>query len=33
MARFVLRRALQSAVVLIGVTLVVFLLLQLVPGD
>ena len=33
MARFVLRRALQSAVVLVGVTLVVFLLLQLVPGD
>ncbi|MFG1741763.1 ABC transporter permease [Micromonospora chalcea] len=33
MTRFVLRRALQSAVVLVGVTLVVFLLLQLVPGD
>ncbi|KXK59311.1 glutathione ABC transporter permease [Micromonospora rosaria] len=33
MARFVLRRLLQSAVVLLGVTLVVFLLLQLVPGD
>ncbi|MGC4892895.1 ABC transporter permease [Micromonospora sp. DT31] len=33
MARFVLRRTLQSAVVLVGVTLVVFLLLQLVPGD
>ncbi|KAB1908390.1 ABC transporter permease [Micromonospora sp. AMSO1212t] len=33
MARFVLRRVLQSAVVLVGVTLVVFLLLQLVPGD
>ncbi|MFI7332513.1 ABC transporter permease [Micromonospora aurantiaca (nom. illeg.)] len=33
MARFVLRRVLQSAVVLLGVTLVVFLLLQLVPGD
>jgi peptide/nickel transport system permease protein len=31
--RFVLRRAGQSAVVLLGVTLVVFLLLQLVPGD
>jgi peptide/nickel transport system permease protein len=31
--RFVLRRLLQSAVVLLGVTLVVFLLLQLVPGD
>ncbi|WFE40294.1 ABC transporter permease [Micromonospora sp. WMMD998] len=33
MTRFVLRRLLQSAVVLLGVTLVVFLLLQLVPGD
>ncbi|TDB96134.1 ABC transporter permease [Micromonospora fluostatini] len=33
MLRFVLRRLLQSAVVLLGVTLVVFLLLQLVPGD
>ncbi|MFI1194474.1 ABC transporter permease [Micromonospora sp. NPDC020750] len=33
MARFVLRRLLQSVVVLLGVTLVVFLLLQLVPGD
>ncbi|MEU8072303.1 MULTISPECIES: ABC transporter permease [unclassified Micromonospora] len=33
MARFVLRRVLQSAIVLVGVTLVVFLLLQLVPGD
>ncbi|WP_432896423.1 ABC transporter permease [Micromonospora matsumotoense] len=33
MGRFVLRRLLQSAVVLLGVTLVVFLLLQLVPGD
>ncbi|MFR9775726.1 ABC transporter permease [Micromonospora sp. MS34] len=33
MARFILRRVLQSAVVLLGVTLVVFLLLQLVPGD
>ncbi|MFI5833653.1 ABC transporter permease [Micromonospora sp. NPDC051300] len=33
MTRFVLRRVLQSAVVLLGVTLVVFLLLQLVPGD
>ncbi|WP_341720974.1 ABC transporter permease [Micromonospora sp. FIMYZ51] len=33
MARFVLRRLLQSGVVLLGVTLVVFLLLQLVPGD
>ena len=33
MARFVLRRLLQSCVVLLGVTLVVFLLLQLVPGD
>ena len=33
MARFVLRRLAQSAVVLLGVTLVVFLLLQLVPGD
>ncbi|SCF21827.1 ABC transporter permease [Micromonospora mirobrigensis] len=33
MSRFVLRRLLQSAVVLLGVTLVVFLLLQLVPGD
>jgi peptide/nickel transport system permease protein len=31
--RFVLRRLLQSVVVLLGVTLVVFLLLQLVPGD
>jgi len=31
--RFVLRRLAQSAVVLLGVTLVVFLLLQLVPGD
>ncbi|MDG4797944.1 ABC transporter permease [Micromonospora sp. WMMD1082] len=33
MARFVIRRLLQSAVVLLGVTVVVFLLLQLVPGD
>ncbi|MFI2714684.1 ABC transporter permease [Micromonospora sp. NPDC018662] len=33
MTRFVLRRVLQSAIVLLGVTLVVFLLLQLVPGD
>jgi len=33
MGRFVIRRLLQSAVVLVGVTLVVFLLLQLVPGD
>ncbi|WP_320064360.1 ABC transporter permease [Micromonospora sp. RTGN7] len=33
MARFVLRRLLQSVIVLLGVTLVVFLLLQLVPGD
>ncbi len=33
MDRFVLRRLAQSAVVLLGVTLVVFLLLQLVPGD
>ncbi|MBY8875624.1 ABC transporter permease [Micromonospora sp. PLK6-60] len=33
MSRFILRRLLQSAVVLLGVTLVVFLLLQLVPGD
>ncbi|MFC7548082.1 ABC transporter permease [Plantactinospora sp. GCM10030261] len=33
MGRFILRRLLQSAVVLLGVTLVVFLLLQLVPGD
>jgi peptide/nickel transport system permease protein len=33
MARFVIRRLLQSAIVLVGVTLVVFLLLQLVPGD
>ncbi|MEV0943343.1 ABC transporter permease [Micromonospora wenchangensis] len=33
MGRFVLRRLLQSVVVLLGVTLVVFLLLQLVPGD
>src|SRR3954466_838952 len=31
--RFILRRLVQSAVVLLGVTLVVFLLLQLVPGD
>ncbi len=33
MTRFVLTRLAQSAVVLLGVTLVVFLLLQLVPGD
>ncbi|SCG55366.1 ABC transporter permease [Micromonospora halophytica] len=33
MGRFVIRRLLQSGVVLLGVTLVVFLLLQLVPGD
>ncbi|WDZ83356.1 ABC transporter permease [Micromonospora cathayae] len=33
MARFVVRRLLQSGIVLLGVTLVVFLLLQLVPGD
>jgi peptide/nickel transport system permease protein len=31
--RFLVRRLAQSAVVLLGVTLVVFLLLQLVPGD
>jgi peptide/nickel transport system permease protein len=31
--RFVLRRVVQSLIVLVGVTLVVFLLLQLVPGD
>jgi peptide/nickel transport system permease protein len=31
--RFVLRRCAQSLVVLLGVTFVVFLLLQLVPGD
>jgi peptide/nickel transport system permease protein len=31
--RFLARRLAQSAVVLLGVTLVVFLLLQLVPGD
>jgi peptide/nickel transport system permease protein len=33
MTRFILRRLAQSVVVLVGVTLVVFLLLQLVPGD
>lgn len=33
MLHFLLRRLLQSAVVLLGVTVVVFLLLQLVPGD
>jgi peptide/nickel transport system permease protein len=33
MGRFFLRRLGQSVVVLLGVTLVVFLLLQLVPGD
>lgn len=33
MGRFIGRRLVQSAVVLLGVTLVVFLLLQLVPGD
>ena len=33
MRRFILLRLLQSAVALLGVTLVVFLLLQLVPGD
>ncbi|MFX0592331.1 ABC transporter permease [Melissospora conviva] len=33
MRRFILRRLLQSAVALLGVTLVVFLLLQMVPGD
>ena len=33
MGRFVLRRLAQSAIVLLGVTFVVFLLLQLVPGD
>ncbi|WBB80657.1 ABC transporter permease [Micromonospora sp. WMMD882] len=33
MFRFVVRRLLQSVIVLLGVTLVVFLLLQLVPGD
>ena len=33
MTSFILRRLAQSAVVLVGVTLVVFLLLQLVPGD
>jgi len=31
--RFVLRRLGQSVVVLVGVTLVVFCLIQLVPGD
>ncbi len=33
MGRFVLRRLGQSVVVLVGVTLVVFCLIQLVPGD
>lgn len=33
MLRYVLQRLLQSAIVLFGVTVVVFLLLQLVPGD
>ncbi len=33
MSRFIARRLVQSAIVLLGVTLVVFLLLQLVPGD
>src|SRR3954470_2300059 len=33
MGRFFLRRLAQSALVLLGVTLVVFILLQLVPGD
>lgn len=33
MLRYVLQRLLQSAIVLLGVTVVVFLLLQLVPGD
>ena len=33
MTGFILRRLAQSVVVLVGVTLVVFLLLQLVPGD
>ncbi len=33
MFRYVVQRLLQSAFVLVGVTLVVFLLLQLVPGD
>ncbi len=33
MFRYVVQRLLQSAIVLVGVTLVVFLLLQLVPGD
>lgn len=33
MRRFVLRRVAQAAVVLLGVSLVVFLLVQLVPGD
>ncbi len=33
MLRYLVRRLLQSAIVLLGVTVVVFLLLQLVPGD
>ncbi len=33
MARYVLRRAGQAAVVLLGVSLIVFALMQLVPGD
>lgn len=33
MVRYILQRLGQSAIVLLGVTLVVFLLLQLVPGD
>lgn len=33
MLRYILQRLLQSAIVLFGVTVVVFLLLQLVPGD
>lgn len=33
MSRFIVRRLLQSLLVLLGVTVVVFLLLQLVPGD
>ena len=31
--RYVLNRVLQSVVVLFGVTVVVFLIVQLVPGD
>jgi peptide/nickel transport system permease protein len=33
MGRFVLRRVLQSAVVLLGVSLIVFMIVQVVPGD